>query len=160
MVFESLFQCTYPVATYPVEFRTHPTIPELEASYCGVVRCKHEDGLVHNYTSKSAAHIVFECWTGEELKPFTNMRFKNLNSYDTSYENLEILVLHCPIRIANEKKFLENTVDQMLIREELFGHKRDMVDYFTQLGIAQRYIKAWQKVSPQHKAKQFKNEMV
>ena len=160
MVFESLFQCTYPVPTYPVEFKTHPTIPELEASYCGVVRCKGDDDLVHNYTKKGTAHIVLECWSGQELKPFTNIRFKNLNPYDTSYENIEILVLHCPERIANEKKFLENTVEQMLIREELFGHKRDMEQYFTQLGIAQRYIKAWQKVSPQYKSKQFKSEMV
>jgi len=160
LVFESLFHCTYPVATYPVEFRNHPTIPELEASYCGVVRCKIDDGLVHNYTSKSTAHIVFECWTGEELKPFTNMRFKNLNPYDTSYENLEVLVLHCPIRIAKEKNFTENTVKQMLIREELFGHKRDMEEYFKQLGIAQRYIKAWQHASLNNKSKQYKNEMV
>ena len=160
MIFESLFQCTYPVATYPVEFKTHPAIPELEASRCGVVRCKDEEGLVQNYTKKSTAHIVFETWSGEELKPFTNIRYKNLNPYDTSYDNLEILVLHCPIRIANEKKFTENTVEQMLLREEMFGHKRDMVDYFTKLGIAQRYIKAWQKVSPKYKMKQSKKELV
>jgi hypothetical protein len=160
LVFESLFQCTYPVATYPVEFKTHPTIPELEASYCGVVRCKNDDDKVDYYSHKSTAHIVFECWSGSELLPYTNLRYKNLNVYDTSYENLEILVLHCPDRIAKEKKFMENTVDQMLIREELFGHKRDMEDYFKELGIAQRYIKAWQKVSPQHKSKQFKGEPV
>ena len=160
MVFESLFQCTYPVATYPVEFKTHPTIPELEASYCGVVRCKNDDDKVDYYSHKSTAHIVFECWSGEELKPYTNLRFKNLNIYDTSYENLQILDLHCPIRIANEKKFLENTVQQMLIREEIFGHKRDMVEYFTQLGIAHRYIKAWQKVSPQHKLKQTESALL
>ena len=160
MVFESLFQCTYPVATYPVEFKTHPTIPELEASYCGVVRCKNDDDRIDYYTKKSTAHIVFECWSGEELRPFTNLRFKNLNPYDTSYENIEILVLHCPIRIANEKKFTENTIKQMLIREEIFGHKRDMVEYFKQLGIPQRYIKQWEKVSPQCKSKQYQNELV
>ena len=160
MVFESIFHCTYPVATYPVEFRNHPTIPELEASYCGVVRCKVDDMPVYNYTKKGTAHIVFECWTGKELRPYTNLRFKNLNPYDTSYENIEILDLHCPVRIAKEKKFLENTVEQMLIREEIFGHRRDMTQYFIQLGIAQRYINAWQRVSPQHKSKQFKSEMV
>ena len=160
MIFESIFHCTYPVATYPVEFKTHPTIPELEASYCGVVRCKVDDVPVYNYTKKGTAHIVFECWTGKELLPYTNLRYKNLNIYDTSFENIEILNLHCPIRIEKEKEFTVNTVKQMLIREEIFGHKRNMVDYFTQLGIPQRYIRAWQNASPQYKSKQFKSEMV
>ena len=160
MVFESLFHCVYPVANYPVEFKDHPSIPEIEASYCGVVKCKDEEGLVHNYTKKSTAHLVFETWSGQELKPFTNIRYKNLNPYDTSYDNLEILVLHCPIRIANEKKFTENTVEQMLLREKLFGHKRNMEEYFTQLGVPQRYIKAWQKVSQQPKLKQTENTLL
>ena len=160
MVFESLFHCVYPVANYPVEFRNHPTIPELEASYCGVVRCKVDDVPVYNYTKKGIAHIVFECWTGVELAPYTNIRFKNLNPYDTSYENIEILDLHCPIRIAKEKKFTENTVSQMLLREKLFGHKRDMVEYFTQLGIPQRYIKAWQNASLKNKVKQNETNLV
>jgi len=160
LVFESLFHCVYPVATYPVEFKNHPTVPELEASYCGVVRCKVEDGLVHNYTKKGTAHIVFECWTGVELAPYTNLRFKNLNPYDTSYENIEILDLHCPVRIAKEKEFTVNTVNQMLLREKLFGHKRDMVEYFTQLGIPQRYIKQWQNASPQHKSKLFEKALI
>ena len=160
MVFESLFHCVYPVANYPVEFKPHPTIPELEASYCGVVRCKDEEGLVHNYTHKSTAHIVFECWTGQELAPYTNLRFKNLNIYDTSFENIEILDLHCPIRIAKEKKFTENTVNQMLLREKLFGHKRDMEEYFTQLGVPQRYIKAWMKESLKDKVKQTETNFI
>ena len=160
MVFESLFQCTYPVATYPVVFKNHPTIPEIEASRCGVVRCKDDEDKVGNYSHKSVGHLVWECWSGEELKPFTNIRFKNMNPYDLSYDNLEILVLHCPIRIAKEKKFMENTVKQMLIREELFGHKRDMTQYFTELGMQSRYINAWQKVSPQYRAKQFKKDLV
>lgn len=160
MIFESIFHCIYPVATEAVEFKTHPTIPELEASYCGVVRCKVDDVPVYNYTKKSTAHIVFECWTGVELAPYTNLRFKNLNPYDTSYENIEVLVLHCPERIANEKKFTENTVEQMLLREKLFGHKRDMVQYFIRLGIAQRYINAWQNASVKDKVKQTETNLV
>ena len=160
MVFESLFHCVYPVATYPVEFRNHPTIPELEASYCGVVRCKVDDAPVSNYTKKSTAHIVFECWTGEELKPYTNMRFKNLNIYDTSFENLEILDLHCVVRIAKEKEFTVNTVNQMLLREKLFGHKRDMEQYFKELGIPQRYIKAWQNARVKDKVKQTETNFI
>ena len=83
-----------------------------------------------------------------------------MNQYDASYDNLEILILHCPIRIAKEKKFMQNTVNQMLIREELFGHKRDMTQYFNELGIHQKYIRQWEKVSPQCRAKQYNNAMV
>lgn len=160
MVFESIFHCTYPVSSGHIIFKTHPTLPELEASRCDVVRCKDDEQKVDNYSHKSVAHIVFECWSGEELKPFTNIRFKNMNQYDASYDNLEILILHCPIRIAKEKKFMQNTVNQMLIREELFGHKRDMTQYFNELGIHQKYIRQWEKVSPQCRAKQYNNAMV
>ena len=160
MVFESIFHCVYPVVNYPIEFKTHPTIPEIEASRCGVIRCKDDEQKVDNYSHKSVAHIVFECWSGEELAPFTNIRFKNMNQYDASYENLELLVLHCPIRIAKEKEFTINTVNQMLIREEIFGHKRNMLEYFNQLNIPQRYIRQWEKVSPQYRAKQTENALL
>ena len=55
---------------------------------------------------------------------------------------------------------MQNTVNQMLIREELFGHKRDMTQYFNELGIHQKYIRQWEKVSPQCRAKQYNNAMV
>ena len=147
MVFESLFQCTYPVPNEPVIFKTHPTIPQIEASKCGFVRCKNEDHRLDALTSKSTAAIVMECWTGQVLPPYTNVRHKNLNPYDFSLDNLEILVVDDPERIANEKRFFENTVEQMLLREEMFGEKRDMLDYFKQLGIPQRFIKGWMKHS-------------
>lgn len=160
MIFESLFECTYPVATEPVEFKTHPTISEIEATRCGFVRCKDEDSRMDIHTSKSTAAIVMECWTGNILPPYTNIRHKNLNPYDFSLDNLEILVVDDPQRIANEKAFLENTVSQMLLREEIFGDKRDMEDYFKQLGIPQRFIKAWSRKSKQYNSKQFENDFI
>lgn len=160
MVFESLFQCTYPVPTEPVVFKTHPEIPEIEASRCGFVRCKDEDSRIDYHTKKSISAIVMECWTGSVLPPYTNIRHKNLNPYDFSLDNLEILVVDDPQRIANEKAFLDNTVNQMLLREEMFGEYRDMEDYFKQLGISQRYIKAWARKSKQYKMKQFENALL
>jgi hypothetical protein len=160
LIYESLFQCTYPVHSEPVVFKSHPTIPQIEASKCGVVRCKSEEDRIDYYSKKGIPHLVWECWTGEELKPFTNIRYKNLNFYDTSFENLEILVVDDKGRQDKERQFLINTVDQMLLREEIFGDRRDMVDYFTELGVPQRFIKAWQKVSPQHKAKLFEKALI
>ena len=160
MVFESLFQCTYPVPTEPVEFKTHPTIPEIEASRCGFVRCKVEDTPVRVYSAKTIGAIVMECWTGEILKPFTNVRHKNLNPYDFHLDNLEILVVDDPERIVKEKVFFDNTVAQMLIREEMFGDYRDMEAYFIQLGIPHKFIKGWLKKSTHHKSKQFENHYI
>ncbi len=101
-----------------------------------------------------------ECWTGQVLPPYTNVRHKNLNPYDFHLDNLEILVVDDPDRIANEKIFLENTVDQMLLREEMFGEYRDMESYFRQLGVPQKFIKAWMKKSKQYKSKQFENALL
>ena len=101
-----------------------------------------------------------ECWTGKVLPPYTNVRHKNLNPYDFHLDNLEILVVDDPQRIVNEKIFFENTVDQMLLREEMFGEYRDMEDYFKQLGIPQKFIKSWMKRSKQYKLKQFENALL
>lgn len=147
MVFESLFHCVYPVSTAPVEFKTHPTIPQIEASYCGVVRCINEDDRLDTYTKKGVAHLVWECWTQIELLPYTNLRFKNMNFYDTSFENLEILRIEDKDRQEKERRFIDNTVKEMLLREKAFGHYRNMHEYFKEIGVSQRYIKAWEKVS-------------
>jgi len=160
LIFESLFQCTYPVRTEPIEFRTHPTIPEIEATRCGFVRCKNEDSRMDVYTSKTTGAIVMECWTGQVLPPYTNVRHKNLNPYDFHLDNLEILVVDDPDRIEKEKIFFENTVNQMLLREEMFGEYRDMEAYFRQLGIPQKFIKGWLKKSTRSKSKQFENALL
>jgi len=156
VVYESLFHCVYPVSTEPVQFKTHPTIPEIEASRCGVVRCKSEDDMVDHFTKKSSQHLVWECWTEEELPAYTNIRFLNMNPYDTSFDNLEIMCVDDPARQERERKFIDNTVEQMLIREKFYGDGRDMVKYFKDLGLTKRYIKAWQKVSPNYNVKQSK----
>jgi len=160
LVYRSLFECTYPVHEGTPVFKTHPTIPELEASRCGYVRTVDSEHRIDAYSTKSLAAIVYECWSQSVLKPFTNIRYKNLNPYDLSYDNLEILVVDDPERIEKEKRFMENTVDQMLLREQMFGEYRDMEDYFKQLGIPTKYINMWKKKSPSYNPKLSRKQMV
>ncbi len=150
MVFESLFHCVYVVHDYPVEFKRHPTIPEIEASRCGVVKCVNEDDRIEYFTKKATPHLVYETWTGTELLPYTNLRYRNMNPHDTSFDNLEILRVDDVERQEKEKAFLNNTVNQMLLREKQFGGKRDMIEYFTELGVPQRFLKAYQKEKAKH----------
>jgi NifB/MoaA-like Fe-S oxidoreductase len=69
-----------------------------------------------------------------------------MNIYDTSFENLEILRIEDKDRQEKERRFIDNTVKEMLLREKAFGHYRDMPEYFKEIGVPQRYIKAWEKV--------------
>ena len=155
MVFESLFQCTYPVPSEPVVFKTHPTIPQIEASKCGFVRCKVEDGRLDSYSTKGIPHLVYECWSGEVLPLYTTIRYKNLNPYDLRFENLKIYNGN-PLRSPDEKAFYENTITQMLLREEMLGEHRDMLEYFKQIGMPQKYITGWSKRSKNYNPKQKK----
>jgi hypothetical protein len=75
-------------------------------------------------------------------------------------DNLEILVVDDPERIAKEKVFFDNTEAHMLIREEMCGDYRDMEAYFIQLGIPHKFIKGWLKKSTHHKSKQFENHYI
>ena len=76
-----------------------------------------------------------------------------MNPYDLRIENLEILVVDDPQRIENEKRFFKNTVNQMLIREQMFGEYRDMEEYFKQLGIPAKFINGWKRTKAKQKKK-------
>ena len=80
-----------------------------------------------------------------------------MNPHDLHVDNLEILVVDDPERIEKERVFIANTVDQMLLREQIFGEYRDMMEYFKQLEIPTKYINAWKKQSPKYNLKQIKH---
>lgn len=155
-IYQSLFECSYPSIEEDIVFKTHPSLP-YEVNNYGYIRHLDPDNESWIYhLPKSKTVLIYETWYGLELSDRVVIKFRNNNPYDFRPKNLEIILVRDTQRILKEREFTKNTVDQMLLRELMFGDHRDMEEYFVSLGFPNSYINKWKKISPWYKAKQQK----
>jgi hypothetical protein len=155
--FEHIFQCGLPPQPTELEWRKHPTDP-IEVSNCGAIRVLGDEEyeiIMYKevaFTGKRKMRLVYEAWNNVILPQYCRIYNKNLNPYDVRPDNIGVMgtgqydpeVLASTLR---DKKFRDATVAEMFRREEIFGHKYDMLNYFTLLEIPYLCMKIWKQKS-------------
>ena len=139
---------TLPLYNFKEKWVKHPTLL-VEASNNGRLRQLSEDNSTNrvdsylNYQTKK--NIVWCCFNDFDKVPDKHVVVHiNGNSYDDRPENLVLVSTYDKDYLDYKKKFFDNTVQEMLIKERYYVNKGfDMHILWEILDIPRTYVNAW-----------------
>ncbi len=139
-------------------WKKHPDY-NVEVSNYGHFRNIGTDTDFINNTKRTVAALVYEAFNEVKLKPYTNVVPKNMNPYDMRVCNLDIVKAGDMARIKQDRAFVNETVNQMILKEPFISQFYEPEAYFVLLGMPLRMIKNWKKVK-HPKPRKLKNKFV